>query len=123
MPLKRMLLVTVAVVLAGCESGAVCREDDPAALHFVVTDAVSGARLNGISGTVTSDGVSRAIGCSTASGQEECYGWASGTTASVHIEHAGSQPVDITNVAITRAGACNAPVLRDLEVSLHATGG
>lgn len=113
------LLMTLA--LGACESDVLCLQDDPSAFHLVVRDRDSGARLSGVSGTVTNASISRPIVCLSNGGVEECFGWARGNSAAIHVTRPGSLPWDTTGVRVYfTGGACNRPIERDLEVRMQA---
>lgn len=119
--MKRLAVPVLMVILTlgACQSDVACLTDDPFALHLIVRDRVSGVRLDGISGSVTSGPNTRPLVCFRDTGQEECYGWAAGSRAALHVIRTGSATWDTTGVQVTRVGACSRPVLRDLDVRLQ----
>lgn len=111
----------LALLTAACRQGTVlCLEDFPPALLVQVQSAESGERLDSLSGSVTSAGVTRDLICSSINRVEACNGWASGATASIHVERPGYAAWDTTNVQIDRSvGLCPRPILKTITVVLH----
>lgn len=113
--------LVLAVFATGCQQGTtICLQDFPPALTLEVHSAITGERLDSLSGTVTSAGVTRDLICTRTNGIESCDGWASGTTASVHVERPGFAAWDTTNVMIDRStGLCPRPILKTITVEMR----
>ena len=112
------IVIACLALLAGCETDPVCLQDDPYALRLIPSDRGTGATIEGISGSVISGPFVRPIQCYRLGGNQECYGWASGSRATVRVERAGYVAWDTTNVPIQHVGACNRPVPQDMPVRL-----
>jgi hypothetical protein len=114
------LSVLLLAALTGCQSDALCLTDDPHTFVLHTTDRVTGVRLEGISGTVKSDGRTEPIRCYRLGGVEQCFGWARGRRfATVRVERDGYLPWDTLNVPLRYEGdACRRPVEQVLDVQL-----
>jgi hypothetical protein len=106
--------------LTACQSDVDCQPEDPPAVTLTASSAVTGLRLDSLSGVVTSGSESRPLICFSTNGVDVCQGWANGTRVAINVTRNGYRSWDTTDVRIDGTGGrCNRLVTKQLSVALQ----